>query len=317
MKILSAFLFCVAAIAQPIPPPNSGGGVSGLTANCIPKAATATTITGCAAVTDNGTTVASTEPLAAPSLAIGVGSATSGYQLWSGATSGSSGFSVANAAGTSVLYLMPTAPSGGSTQFLQDTGAATCPTLSSGAPALCHQLAWAAAAGSTGALTQISQTVLGTAAATVAFTSIPGTYTNLIVKLMARSSNATATDAMYMQANTDTAAHYNRQFLDAVAAVVSGGSSSAVAQSQISILPGASATANYPGVSTIELIGYAQTTFFKEALVFNGNTGPTSFEITNFWWSWASTSAITSLTLGFTSGANFIAGSTFTLYGVQ
>lgn len=34
-----------------------GGGISGLSANCVPKAATATTITGCSSLSDDGTTL--------------------------------------------------------------------------------------------------------------------------------------------------------------------------------------------------------------------------------------------------------------------
>lgn len=303
-------------------PPTGGGGTGTVTTSGSPTTGTlplfsGSTVIGNSSVADNGTTVSTPEIFSALSLIAGSGSATSGYLSFSGATSGASGFSVANATGTSVLYLMPTSPSAGTTQFLQDTGSATCPTLPAGSPALCHQLAWAAGGGGSGALTQISQQVLVSPAATVTLTSIPGSFTSLIVKLMARSSNASATDAMYMQANGDTAAHYNRQFLDAVGSTVSAGPNASVAQAQISILPGATGTASYPGISTIEIIGYAQTTFFKEGLVFSGGPGPSNFEITNFWWSWASTSAITSLTLGMSSGANFIAGSTFTLYGVQ
>lgn len=47
------------------------GSLSGLSANCIPKAATATTITGCSSASDNGTTFAVTEPVTSPSLSTG------------------------------------------------------------------------------------------------------------------------------------------------------------------------------------------------------------------------------------------------------
>ena len=42
---------------------SGSGTISGLTTNCIPKAATATTITGCSSASDNGTTFSTTEPI--------------------------------------------------------------------------------------------------------------------------------------------------------------------------------------------------------------------------------------------------------------
>ena len=46
---------------------SGGSGLSGMSANCLPKAATATTITGCSSITDNAAVVATTEPVSAPS----------------------------------------------------------------------------------------------------------------------------------------------------------------------------------------------------------------------------------------------------------
>lgn len=76
----------------------------------------------------------------------GNASTATGYYEWLGLTSGGQGFTVSDIAGSAVLYIMPAAPSGTS-QFLQDAGAATCPTLPAGAPSVCHQLAWTDAGG--------------------------------------------------------------------------------------------------------------------------------------------------------------------------
>jgi hypothetical protein len=77
----------------------------------------------------------------------GSSSGNSGYTQWNGATSGGAGIGAAAIAGSPILYLMP-ATAGTAGQVLQDTGVATCPALPSGAPSICHQMAWAPPVGS-------------------------------------------------------------------------------------------------------------------------------------------------------------------------
>lgn len=94
---------------------------------------------------NSATTVDSGGNISTPgSMSSGVGSGKTGYVEPEGATSGGQGFTVPDIAGTPTLYVLPTAP--GSGKFLQDTGSTTCPTLPSGAPSNCEQLAWSPAA---------------------------------------------------------------------------------------------------------------------------------------------------------------------------
>jgi hypothetical protein len=82
------------------------------------------------------------------SYAAGVGGTKSGAVYNAGVTDGKAqGFSVNDTAGVSILYLMPSA-AGTASDVLTDSGSATCPTLASGAPTLCHQLAWVSSTGS-------------------------------------------------------------------------------------------------------------------------------------------------------------------------
>lgn len=62
----------------------------------------------------------------------------SGAVVMSGLTSGAAGFAVDDVAGAAILYLLP-ATNTAANQLWYDTGAATCPTLASGAPGTCHQ----------------------------------------------------------------------------------------------------------------------------------------------------------------------------------
>lgn len=90
--------------------------ISGLTANLIPKASSATAITN-SSITDNGTTVNTTEPLSAPSVSTtGTGS---GLYSFTGSTSGSAAIGVSAAAGTPSVLLLPTADPGGAGYLFQ------------------------------------------------------------------------------------------------------------------------------------------------------------------------------------------------------
>jgi hypothetical protein len=99
------------------------------------------------------------------SYSAGVGSTNTGAVYSAGVTdSKAQGFSVNNTAGVSILYLLPTS-AGTASDVLTDTGSATCPTLATGAPTLCHQLAWVSSTGS-GNFMRSSVTVQNNAANT-------------------------------------------------------------------------------------------------------------------------------------------------------
>lgn len=95
-------------------------------------------------VTDNGTSVSTTEPIStASSVTSGASSGKSGALDLNGATSGSSWYAARDAAGTAITYYMPST-NGTAGQVLEDNGAITCDAnLVPGAPTTCHQLIWA------------------------------------------------------------------------------------------------------------------------------------------------------------------------------
>lgn len=124
----------------------------------------------------------------------------SGFTQWSGATSGGQAIGSAAVGGATILYLMP-ATAGVAGQVLQDTGGATCPTLPAGAPATCHQMAWAPASG--GCMTPVTHTLSG--AATDTFSSIPATCSTLFFDY----SLTGAGGAILGQFNSDTGANYD------------------------------------------------------------------------------------------------------------
>ena len=163
------------------------------------------------------------------------------------------------------------------------------------------------AAGST--YTPLATTTLASASATVTFSSIIGSYTDLIVIANMRG---TATGSYpYMQFNSDTGTNYSRTILMGNGSSASSYRGSNQAQADIGDeLPTAADTFMN---ATFNLQNYSNSTTYKTSLirVNNGRLGYVSANVNL----WRSTAAITSVLLGVASGS-FQTGSTFTLYGI-
>ena len=164
--------------------------------------------------------------------------------------------------------------------------------------------------GGTSAVTQISQNVLSGAAASVTFSGIAGTFTDLMISMNARGDAAAGNINVGIQVNGDAGTNYDDgNFL-------SSGTFSNTGQTQaiLCIVTAATATANFSSGCEIRLYNYARTTFFKplqgisSGFVSAPNEGLSAGL-------WKSTAAITSVTILPSSG-NFITGSTFTLWGI-
>ena len=163
------------------------------------------------------------------------------------------------------------------------------------------------AAGST--YTPIATTTLGSAAASYTFSSIPSTYTDLIL-IAGNLSAASTNNAFKMQINSDTGTNYSNTFL-------AGNGSSATS--------GRNANADSlrgfdnpnilgPAVVTAHFMNYSNTSTYKTVLTRCSAAGYSTTAEVNLW---RSTSAINSIKIFFaTSGNDIQAGTTFTLYGI-
>jgi hypothetical protein len=153
----------------------------------------------------------------------------------------------------------------------------------------------------------IATTTLGSTAASYTFSSIPGTYTDLIIITNVKSPT---TGNMFIQFNGDTATNYSRT-------VLAGNGTSAVSARNSTI---AKIYCDYFGyfntgfdnTKIIQIQNYSNTTTFKTSLIRSGAAATGTDAIVGLW---RSTSAITSIRLD-SDGANFSTGSTFTLYGI-
>jgi len=147
-----------------------GGGGSGTVTSVALAMPTGYTVSG-SPITAAGTFTVGTSPTDAVTFPAGVqtGDGTKvGVQCFSG-TTGEVCLSVANAAGTAIVYLWPST-NGATNQVLTDSGSVTCPTLPTVTPPLpatCHQMAWTTP---TGGSSLVTVTVSTTTPVTVSTT---------------------------------------------------------------------------------------------------------------------------------------------------
>lgn len=116
--------------------------------------------------------------------------------------------------------------------------------------------------GGGGALTLISSQTLGTAAASVTFSSIPGTYTDLILSITARGDVSSTTINPGLQFNGDTGNNY---FYSVQGTDGTTGAGGPIAYAYMGNLSGGSATAGLAGNAVITIPYYANTSFSKIA----------------------------------------------------
>lgn len=154
----------------------------------------------------------------------------------------------------------------------------------------------------------IATQTLGSATTTVTFSSIPGTYTDLVVVF--QGGITTGPDDIRIRFNSDTGTNYS-------ATLLRGDGSSAISarssnDTYISWM-GYFGTGTAGSVSIVNVNNYSNTTTNKTAL----NRGSVASNFVNASVGlWRSTAAITSMTL-IAGGSTFLSGSIFSLYGIR
>lgn len=151
---------------------------------------------------------------------------------------------------------------------------------------------------------------------TVTFNNIPQNYTDLLVKISARSSVSAANSEMYITHNNELSTNYSTTWLTGNGSTVSssrGANNGAVVTIQIN---GSTSTANTFGIIDAYIPNYASN-LFKQSIV-DGVTenNTTAADSRLIAYSYRSNAPITSVTFTAVSGG-FVANSTFTLYGIS
>ena len=154
--------------------------------------------------------------------------------------------------------------------------------------------------------------------ASVTFSNIPQGYTDLILKASARTDRASTYSTLVLRPNSNTtAANYSYKLLEGNGASVSSASNAGTYNYvQVGTIDAANATASTFGTSEVYIPNYAgsanKSFSCESANETNATTAYTDL-VANLW---AQTTAISSLYLYDANGGNFVANSTFTLYGV-
>lgn len=150
----------------------------------------------------------------------------------------------------------------------------------------------------------IATQTLGTAAASVTFSSIPSTYTDLI--LVYSGSLTTTNGNGYLQFNSDTTTNYSDT-------VIYGNGTSALstrASTQSKLVCFSTGTTQENAI--LHIMNYANATTYKTVLSRANDAATLTAAYVGLW---RSTAAINSVLVG-TDVSTFVTGSTFTLYGI-
>lgn len=158
----------------------------------------------------------------------------------------------------------------------------------------------------------IASTTLGSTG-TVTFSSIPGTYEHLQLRLYARASGGFQAINLQIRLNNDSNTNYADHRLNgdsSVASVVSTTASTIITAGRISA---STAASNIFGCSIIDILDYASTNKYKTVRTVGGNDQNGFGDAVFHSGLWLSTSAVTQIDVV----TSCIAGSVFSLYGLR
>lgn len=150
----------------------------------------------------------------------------------------------------------------------------------------------------------IATTTLGSAATSVTFSSIPSTYTDIIIVVSGTTASGTGISLRY---NSDTGSNYSDTY-------VYGNGSSAISGRNTGQNVGYVGYLNTgQGDSIIQVMNYANTTTYKTAIGRGNQAGVLTVARVMLW---RSTAAISTITIGTDTAINISSGTTFSLYGI-
>jgi len=146
-------------------------------------------------------------------------------------------------------------------------------------------------------------TISGASTTSVTFSSISGSYTDLVIVM---GFSLSANDEIDITFNSDTGNNYSRTYLESDGTTAS--SARTLNFSAIPILGRGNLMTNL-----INIFGYANTTTYKTLTArFSSPSNIMGTEVGL----WRSTSAITTIRLNLRTSQTYVAGSVITLYGI-
>jgi len=175
------------------------------------------------------------------------------------------------------------------------------------------------AAGPEGAYDSLATvTVPSGGVASITFAGIPSGYKHLQIRGIARENRAIVTGGtMKMTFNSDTAANYSVHVLYGDGTTAAAQGTANTSYSQIAYATGTSALTNNFGAFITDILDYANTSKYKTVRTLGGGDNNGAGEMDFGSSNWRSTSAITSISITGSTGANVLEYSSFALYGVK
>jgi hypothetical protein len=157
----------------------------------------------------------------------------------------------------------------------------------------------------------IATTTLGSNASSVTFSSIPQTYTDLVL-VISTVPYSGSEGSIRMRFNSDSGSNYSNTYLFGD----SGGAQSGKNSNSTNIALSYGNALNNPRYTTIinHIMNYSNTTTYKTVLNRNGFSTDWTAAFVSLW---RNTNAISSIVVDVTYIYDIGAGSTFTLYGIK
>jgi hypothetical protein len=155
---------------------------------------------------------------------------------------------------------------------------------------------------------KIATTTLGSAAASVTFSSISGSYTDLVLVTNATLASGGAAN-LWCRFNGDSGANYSTTYLAGNGTVASSARDTSATEGWCGRLSSTNITS-----SIASFQNYANSTTYKTNISRGNDTSGLVIAYVSLW---RSTAAITSIVLTNSSAVKFNSGSTFTLYGIK
>ncbi len=161
----------------------------------------------------------------------------------------------------------------------------------------------------------IASSTLGSAQATISFSSIPSTFTDLCLKV---SSRGASTGTLVMVTFNGSGSGYQARWLDGDGSAASSGTNNSTLQNLMAWTQSSSTTANTFGNFELYIPNYAGSnnkSVSSDYVNENNATGGIAYGLLANLWS--NSAAINSISLAIYGGTNFAANSSAYLYGVK
>jgi hypothetical protein len=164
-------------------------------------------------------------------------------------------------------------------------------------------------------MTLIESKILGTAQSSIEFTSIPQDGTDLVVCVSLRSAKVDLLDGVQFRFNGDTGSNYTSRQLYGTGSGVDS-SAGTISSGNVGPTSAANSTSNTFGNQVMYIPNYTGSTAKSVSCDSVQESNQTESYIHIVAALWTGTAAITSLTIFSAASANFVVGSTISLYKI-